>query len=401
MKYKPIWKVIGIACVIGLSMMIGGFIVGGFLGTSIAGVGIGIIFGFVFGGIDALYLRSYDIWSFTGKMMVLGVIVGGILGLASGRWLYGDYGTGGMIISGFIGLMVGGMTFSVTPFIIGDMYRSAEGGLTGSQVIMIIVMVNTFVAFLFGGILIDGISTELLEGYGGVGGEEYGILVGLLIGIGLTLTFLALMFYLFGKKKISDFTLSYSDLIISSGFFLAILLIGGLFQRLWISRIELLSFSTFGCLFGGAIGVGFSHFSYKEKYKIVGSGSTKTSITQKINEKISMDTIKSLSKRENTNRCSNCGMKNTEKSNYCKSCGEPLSGKGHFFKTEGSESIEGSKCNRCTTDNPDSANYCYNCGKKIGDGTVAFKDFSGPQCTCGVHNPEEANYCFACGAKIR
>lgn len=324
MKYKPIWKVIGIACVIGLSMMIGGFLVGGFLGISIGGVGIGIIFGSVFGGLDALYLRSYDIWGFTGKMVVLGIITGGILGLASGRWLYGDYyEIGGMMISGFIGLMVGGMSFSITPFLIGDMYRSVKGDLTGSQVIMIIVMVNIFIAFLFGGILIDELSGELLYGYDVVR-NGYGILVGLLIGIGLTLVFLALIFYLFGKKNISDINLSIYDLIISSGFFLIILLIGGIFQRFWISRIEFLSFATFGCLFGGPIGVGFSYFSYKEKYKIVGSGGTKTSITQMINKKISIDKIKSSSKREDTNRCSNCGTKNTEDSNYCKSCGEQL-----------------------------------------------------------------------------
>jgi len=68
--------------------------------------------------------------------------------------------------------------------------------------------------------------------------------------------------------------------------------------------------------------------------------------------------------------------------------------------TEKDESIEENKCNRCTTDNPESANYCHHCGKKIGEGTVAFKDFSGPQCSCGVYNPKEANYCFACGNQI-
>jgi len=154
MKYKPIWKVIGIASVIGLSMVIGGLLMGGVLGSSLVGLGVAIVIGFLIGGLDGLYLQSYDIWGFTGKLVVIGVIVGGFLGLAIGRWLHGDYGAGGIMIPGFIGSMVGGVIFSVTPFVIGDMYRSTDGGLTASQIIMIVVMISFFVAFLFGGFLI-------------------------------------------------------------------------------------------------------------------------------------------------------------------------------------------------------------------------------------------------------
>jgi len=70
-----------------------------------------------------------------------------------------------------------------------------------------------------------------LDGYGSVRGDEYGILIGLLIGIGLAVIFLGLMYYLFGKKNISDIKLSTSKYARGSSFFLAILLISDLFQR--------------------------------------------------------------------------------------------------------------------------------------------------------------------------
>jgi len=47
-------------------------------------------------------------------------------------------------------------------------------------------------------------------------------------------------------------------------------------------------------------------------------------MSQKIDEKISMDKIKSSPQTEEITRCSNCGVKNTEEANYCKSWGEQL-----------------------------------------------------------------------------
>ncbi len=101
MRYKPVWKIVGVICSVGLVMILIGFVVGGDLGGLMAGAGVGLCFGAIGGGSDGA---------------VIGISVGGGVG-----WVFG----------GLLLLFMGTTTRSFIGMMAGPIFGVPTGGIMG------------------------------------------------------------------------------------------------------------------------------------------------------------------------------------------------------------------------------------------------------------------------------